>query len=152
MRGKNQAVGDRTAVVCRILKFFSVLSSQLCCRSLANGNCNALKRSGTHFSTVHVTIRLYLGKERGFPALCVTVDFFVLWFVFYGVVLWVFLCLLTCFLFVWFLFWVGFLVVVGFFVLCFLFFFPQNFHSCLNATHVSSFSDLNHDETCMKIK
>lgn len=118
MRGKNQAVGDWTAVVCRILKFFSVLSSQLCCRSLANGNCNALKRSGTHLGTVHVTIRLYLGKQRGFLALCVTVDFFVvvcfLWCGFVG------FSLFVCFLFGCFLFWVDFFG--GCWVFCVVFF------------------------------
>lgn len=43
-------MGDWTAVVCRILKFSSMLSLQLCCRSLANGNISALKQSGTDFS------------------------------------------------------------------------------------------------------
>lgn len=46
----------------------SMLSLQLCCRSLANGNINAQNQIGTYFSTVHV-IRLHLGKEAVFPAL-----------------------------------------------------------------------------------
>lgn len=55
-----------------------MLSSQLCCRSLANGNSNALKQSGTYFSTAHV-IRLHLGKEQVFLALSfVVVGFFFL--------------------------------------------------------------------------
>lgn len=61
MFGGGREVGDWTAVMCRILKFSSMLSCQPYCRSLANGSSNALRQSETYFSTVHV-IRLHLAK------------------------------------------------------------------------------------------